>query len=266
MYRIRTEQSLSNTLKTPVRRERLPRSLPMTFSLRGKPRNPIWRSASCWRPMMNPILSLPNYPPSSVCLWSRSPLCRRLYRLEHGYPQKRLRLDTDNNRGGLDMIRHLPRPAQKDDRQNRPAPLPAGHGDRPLHEPPPSAALLPSIDVESRPALARSSTTSKIHVKDMLTEPVQGPSSRLGSSVQSTGQPSSSTNKSLATDSPAPAHEASPGFREPKTSVAPWKDSKQRRARRKWTEKETNDLLLGVKKYGRGQVEANFGRRHLQLQ
>ena len=43
--------------------------------------------------------------------------------LEGGHCHKRLRLDTDNDSGSLEMIRHLPRPAQKEDRQNRPAPL-----------------------------------------------------------------------------------------------------------------------------------------------
>jgi hypothetical protein len=45
-----------------------------------------------------------------------------------------------------------------------------------------------------------------------------------------------------------------PSLTPPDTTApaVPWKDNKPRRARRKWTESETRDLLAGVKKYGIG--------------
>ena len=170
--------------------------------------------------------------------------------LQHGYAQKRLRLDTDNDHTAIDMTRHLPRPAQKDDRQNRPAPLlPAMVTG--LHEPPPSAALLPSIDVDSRPTIARSATTSRIHVKDMLTESDQVPAPPPGPPVPSFERQDSPT-KAISSSLSTSIHEVSPAKTEPTQTAVPWKDNKPRRARRKWTESETKDLLAGVKKYGVG--------------
>ncbi|KAJ9607318.1 hypothetical protein H2200_008391 [Cladophialophora chaetospira] len=168
--------------------------------------------------------------------------------LERGYSQKRQRLDTDGDAVAVGMIRHLPRPAQKEDRQNRPAPLlPAMVTG--LHEPPPSAALLPSIDVESRPAIARSTTTSKIHVKDMLTEPDSMPQPTTSAPVVENQM---SSVRDPVIRHPTPAKDISPVLAEATPPLLPWKDNKPRRARRKWTESETKDLLAGVKKYGIG--------------
>ena len=169
--------------------------------------------------------------------------------LERGHSQKRQRLNADVDSGSLEMIRHLPRPAQKEEWQNRPAPLlPAMVTG--LHEPPPSAALLPSIDVDSRPALTRSMTTSKIHVKDMLTESGPDAAPRPLSSVPPTEKRSSPAVEA-ATPQPTPTTEITTPSEERRTSVF-WKDNKLRRARRKWTESETRHLLAGVKKYGIG--------------
>lgn len=169
--------------------------------------------------------------------------------LEQGHSQKRMRLDTDSDSVGLEMIRHLPRPAQKEDRQNRPAPLlPAMVTG--LHEPPPSAALLPSIDVDSRPAIPRS-TTSKIHVKDMLTESDQDLAPRPTPSV-AVIEKQVILVKEAANSHPTPVKDTSPVTTEPTPPVTPWKDNKPRRARRKWTDSETRDLLIGVRKYGIG--------------
>ncbi|KIX95768.1 uncharacterized protein Z520_08476 [Fonsecaea multimorphosa CBS 102226] len=93
--------------------------------------------------------SAPTHLPSfiSLSVVEKSPIQVPSF-LEHPHSFRRLRLDTDNEHVGLDWTRHLPPPAQKEDRPNRPAPLlPAMVTG--LHEPPPSAALLPSIDLDS---------------------------------------------------------------------------------------------------------------------
>ncbi len=161
---------------------------------------------------------------------------------------KRARLDVDPDHISLDLIRRLPRPAQKDDRQNRPAPLlPAMVTG--LHEPPPSAALLPSIDVESRPAISRS-TTSKIHVKDILTQPENSESTVAASHlVTSSSQEVKHTVEPHASNSQPDAQ----ALTESVQPVTIWDDKKQvRRPRRKWSDDETRALLAGVKKYGVG--------------
>ncbi len=185
----------------------------------------------------------------SLSVVERSPI-QAPSSLQRGYSQKRLRLDTDGDAVAVGMIRHLPRPAQKDDRQNRPAPLlPAMVTG--LHEPPPSAALLPSIDVDSRPAMTRATTTSKMHVKDMLTasDSDLGPWPASSSLIVERQAP---TVKEAVIRYPTPVKEISPVTTEPTPPMIPWKDNKPRRARRKWTEDETKDLLAGVKKYGIG--------------
>lgn len=160
---------------------------------------------------------------------------------------KRARLD-DNDHPAPDLIRRLPRPAQKDDRQSRPTPLlPAIVTG--LHEPPPSAALLPSIDVDSRPTISRT-TTSKIHVKDILTEPEND------GTATSTSRSAVSTLKELEQNiEPAPASLPSnpPNLNDAPTQASAWDDKKQvRRPRRRWSDHETMDLLAGVKKHGVG--------------
>ncbi|OAP59059.1 hypothetical protein AYL99_06357 [Fonsecaea erecta] len=89
--------------------------------------------------------SLPSF--ISLSVVEKSPIQVPSF-LEHPHSLRRLRLDGDNDHVALDWNRHLPLPAQKEDRHTRPAPLlPAMVTG--LHEPPPSAALLPSIDLES---------------------------------------------------------------------------------------------------------------------
>jgi hypothetical protein len=120
-----------------------------------------------------------------------------------------------------------------------------------LHEPPPSAALLPSIDVASRPAVPRSATTSKIHVKDMLTESHPDSVSWPAPPAPAVEKQGPSAQEALAKH-PTPVKEIVPATTESAPPVLPWKDNKPRRARRKWSESETRDLLAGVKKYGMG--------------
>ncbi|KAG9770755.1 hypothetical protein KCU88_g6536, partial [Aureobasidium melanogenum] len=172
--------------------------------------------------------------------------------LEHPYAQKRPRIDVENESNSLDLIRRLPRPAPKDERQNRPAPmLPAMVTG--LHEPPPSAALLPSIDVDSRPGLSRSNTTSKIHVKDILTESAQYTSPAHANPSASQVDQETPTSRQLTGVHTTSLQEAAvPANPKPVFALTASKDSKPRRTRRKWSENETRDLLAGVKKHGIG--------------
>ncbi|EXJ92577.1 hypothetical protein A1O3_01129 [Capronia epimyces CBS 606.96] len=171
--------------------------------------------------------------------------------LEHPQFQKRLRVDVENEHISLDLIRRLPRPAQKDERQTRPAPmLPAMVTG--LHEPPPSAALLPSIDVDSRPSASRSNTTSKIHVKDMLTQSVQHTSALPTALLPSQADQDLGSFKQYSAAHGTSFQELVPANAELATAPAPWKDNKPRRVRRKWSEDETKYLLAGVRKYGAG--------------
>lgn len=164
--------------------------------------------------------------------------------------QKRLRLDTDPDHVSLDSIRRLPRPAQKDDRQSRPAPLlPAMVTG--LHEPPPSAALLPSIDVASRPRVVHKVTSSKMHVKDMLTQSDTSASPPQSVSVPTASSQGVVTAKHPSGSASTASHEAGFAVLDLQHTTS-YRDNKPRRARRKWSEEETRDLLAGVQKYGIG--------------
>lgn len=164
--------------------------------------------------------------------------------------QKRLRLDTDADHVSLDSIRRLPRPAQKDERQPRPAPLlPAMVTG--LHEPPPSAALLPSIDVASRPRVVRTITSSKMHVKDMLTQSDPSASPPQPSSVALPPSSEPVTAKNSGGSASTPSQEAGFAVLDLQHTTS-YRDNRPRRARRKWSEDETRDLLAGVRKYGIG--------------
>jgi len=188
-------------------------------------------------------LHLPSF--VSLAVVERSPI-QSSGSIHFAQPSKRLRLDIDGESLQHEVNRHLPRPAQKDGKQPRPAPLlPAMVTG--LHEPPPSAALLPSMDLDVRGRLDRT-TKTKIQMKDILTD---------------TAQPTHGRPPELMVNSPEPA--ASPPRDEPELSssnaelivvVEPPantnKDGKLRRARKRWTDEETHDLLAGVKKHGVG--------------
>ena len=197
--------------------------------------------------------SAPHQLPSFVSLSvvEKSPI-QSSTSLERGPVQKRPRLEQDGECASHEFGRQLPRPAQKEMPLSRPAPLlPAMVTG--LHEPPPSAALLPSMDPDKRPEVTRSSS-SKIQVKDMLREvQSRSPSPNLtaanGPMYYSTQQ-SSSQALAEETVSPAPAKPSAIAGADPAPS--PPKDPKTRRMRRKWTERETQHLLAGVRKHGAG--------------
>ena len=155
----------------------------------------------------------------------------------------------DNN--SFDVGRSLPRPAQKEQSHPRPTPLlPAMVTG--LHEPPPSAALLPSMDPDQR-SEPRPSKTSKIHVKDILMDCSSRSPSPRGQRVlheqADTALPTEGDQvSSQAIASSASFQDTDMQTVEPATS----KEPKARRARRKWTAAETDDLMAGVRKLGVG--------------
>ncbi|KAJ9663981.1 hypothetical protein H2198_000484 [Neophaeococcomyces mojaviensis] len=168
--------------------------------------------------------------------------------LHDGFPNKRPRLELESDPSSQDRHRLLPRPIQNNDKHIPPL-LPAMVTG--LHEPPPSAALLPSMDLDSRPSLLRTST-SKMQVKDMLQD-TQKPSGRPPEQMLNTPEvavaelPRSAEADTPVTDADTPSTAASLV-----PPLQPKKDPKIRRTRRKWSEAETADLLAGVKKHGFG--------------
>ena len=173
--------------------------------------------------------------------------------LEHGPAQKRPRLEQDAEYTSHDVGRQLPRPAQKEVLQSRPAPLlPAMVTG--LHEPPPSAALLPSMDPDKRPGIIRS-VSSKIQVKDILRDvqsrsPSPGTSGRIELVSHSMQQPPVHADTERSTK-PFTAGSFTVADLEP-AAHSRAKDPKARRMRRKWSDAETLNLLAGVRKYGVG--------------
>ncbi|KAK5936910.1 hypothetical protein PMZ80_010848 [Knufia obscura] len=192
-------------------------------------------------------VQLPSFVSLSVV--EKSPTQKQL-NLNDGFPNKRPRLEAEPDVSSHDVNRLLPRPIQKDDKHVRPL-LPAMVTG--LHEPPPSAALLPSMDPDARPALHRSST-SKMQVKDILHETQKTSNGRPPERMLNTPEvaaaelPKLAEIESAVTDTDTPSTTASATF----TVQAPSKESKVRRTRRKWTQAETDDLLAGVKKHGFG--------------
>jgi hypothetical protein len=168
--------------------------------------------------------------------------------LGHGPLYKRPRLEQDAEYVAHDLGRQLPRPAQKEIPLSRPAPLlPAMVTG--LHEPPPSAALLPSIDVDKHPSLGRA-TSSKIQVKDILrdaqsaTPSPKAPARLMPPTSLPQGPPLPSETglslRDLVTE-PISLSKSEPVLQSSR-------DPKARRMRRKWTDAETRDLIVGVRK------------------
>jgi hypothetical protein len=191
---------------------------------------------------------LPTYISLSVVEKSPIPTPSRIEaRVEAGPVLKKPRLDYEIDVGSHEFGRQLPRPAQKEIPASRPAPLlPAMVTG--LHEPPPSAALLPSMDLDQRPSGLRMGS-SKINVKDILRDvssksPSPAPLPKPHPVPESIphGPVFQPVSIQKETSSPVEAD-----FPDPSP-----KDVKARRARRKWTDTETQDLLAGVQKYGIG--------------
>lgn len=197
----------------------------------------------------NGQVQLPSFVSLSVV--EKSPTQQQL-NLSAGFPNKRPRLETDTDQSQHDVNRLLPRPIQKDDKHVRPL-LPAMVTG--LHEPPPSAALLPSMDLDNRPALHRSATTpSKMQVKDMLLETHRPPHGRPPEQMLNTPEVANAElPKAIDLDPPYPEVDSPSTTPSVTTAVhRVRRDQKVRRTRRKWTQAETDDLLAGVKKHGFG--------------
>ncbi|ETN46569.1 uncharacterized protein HMPREF1541_00754 [Cyphellophora europaea CBS 101466] len=167
--------------------------------------------------------------------------------------QKRPRLEDEHPH---DLGRQLPRPAQREQIVHRPAPLlPAMVTG--LHEPPPSANLLPSMDADQRSGATRSAATSKIQVKDIL---MPTDTSRSPSPARQLPSLHSKPPHLPHLDFPPPRRastEPTPPTTSTSTPVSATipstrDGSKPRRIRRKWTDDETRDLLAGVRKHGVG--------------
>ena len=193
----------------------------------------------------NGQVQLPSFVSLSVV--EKSPTQKQL-EMNDGFPNKRIRLDS-TARLDSDGDRYLlPRPIQKDDRNVRPL-LPAMVTG--LHEPPPSAAILPSMDLDTVSSSQRNAVAfQKLHVKDILSETQRASINRPPEQMINSPQLAIvETPKSADLD----------GFDEVHTltsisgqSAPPAKDKKLRRIRRKWSVAETNDLLAGVQRYGFG--------------
>ncbi|RMZ92176.1 hypothetical protein DV736_g572, partial [Chaetothyriales sp. CBS 134916] len=166
---------------------------------------------------------------------------------------KRPRLDQEADTAAHEFGRQLPRPPHKEQFLSRPAPLlPAMVTG--LHEPPPSAGLLPSIDLDQRPAVGRKGT-AKIQVKDIL---MDVDDSRAMSAKVPTLPPFRDPAGPLSKEDAPPVDSAvAPPSLNKRPELQPKGDSREghikaRRARRPWTEAEAQDLLHGVGKHGVG--------------
>jgi hypothetical protein len=197
---------------------------------------------------------LPSFVSLSVVEKSPTQTPQLLHQTSLAPAHKRPRLESDSEHASHDLGRQLPRPAQREQAVHRLAPLLPTMVTG-LHEPPPSAALLPSMDPDRRPGIARANTTSKIQVKDILMDPDSRSPSPIRHPFQSNEH------------DPALSHPHRPLIRSstetfsgsdtrtsktPLTSTIQTKDGKTRRARRKWTDDETRDLLQGVRTHGAG--------------
>lgn len=180
-------------------------------------------------------------------------------------PNKRLRLDYDDVAAN-DEYRHLPLPSQKDGQHvGRTKPLlPAMVTG--LHEPPPTAALLPSMATEKM--LSRSpKKESRLQVEPSSIAYVrrgQGrPPERMINSPEITTMP-----LPPRVNNPAALNEQEA---KNKRHTGPKKkdpNPKSRRTPKRWTEGETEQLMHGVRKHGIGKwkqiladPDLNFDRR-----
>jgi hypothetical protein len=202
---------------------------------------------------------LPSFVSLSVVEKSPTQTPQALGGSNYGHLAKRPRLDQDPEMANHDLGRQLPRPNQREQNVLRPTPLlPAMVTG--LHEPPPSAALLPSMDPDRRHGLPqRSATTSKIQVKDILSEsrsPSPSPSFQRQLPVpHMRGHPNRSLpHLDFSAQRPNAVPTPPSSAATPISATIPLvsREGKQRRTRRKWSEEETRHLLAGVKKHGVG--------------
>ena len=188
----------------------------------------------------------------SLAVVERSPtISSQTYRLRTDF--KRQRLDTDAGIDAKEDYRHLPLPAQKDEAASaRPLPLlPAMVAG--LNEPPRSAGLLPSMELE------------KLSVNAMV-PPTNGETqlAKARRDKKTAGRPPEMMLNSPDLDFAAlPEPESAsimdvdpPGTTTATEAMSSNKlDCDQKRSRRqprKWSEQETLDLLSGIEHHGEG--------------
>jgi hypothetical protein len=184
----------------------------------------------------------------SLAIVERSPV-QHTQSLGSLRPNKRPRLEYDDFSAN-DEYRHLPLPSQKEAQHvGRTKPLlPAMVTG--LHEPPPTAALLPSMATEKIPSRSPKKD-SRLQVDHSALEVARRgygrPPERMLNSPEITTMPLPPKVNTLTAPSEQVAKGAGPT--EPKKKDP---NSKSRRTPKRWTEGETNQLMQGVRKHGIG--------------
>ena len=189
-------------------------------------------------------LQLPSF--VSLAIVERSPV-QQSRSIDDYRPSKRVRLDFDVDTSTNEDYRHLPLPSQKEAKiSSRTKPLlPAMVTG--LHEPPPTAALLPSMETVklSSQSPEKPSNLQLDLLSSKSVKRAQGrPPEQMLNSPEITTMP-----LAPMADPVAPRIEQDIASSEPKT-VEP--KSKKRRSPKWWTEDETEQLMLGVRKHGIG--------------
>jgi Myb-like DNA-binding domain len=196
----------------------------------------------------------PTYLPSfvSLAVVERSPV-QPSQALDLERAQKRLRLDTGTENASGEDYRRLPRPEQNDTKSAaRPLPLlPAMVAG--LHEPPQSAALLPSMDPESLSNInTETVAVTKMKVKTVL-EAAEIKSHSLPPELMLNTPEIDNAILPEVNDSQADeAHDEDASTSERISTNKDGVTKASRRTPRKWTDLETEQLMTGVKKYGIG--------------
>lgn len=185
----------------------------------------------------------------SLAIVERSPE-QRAQSIDALRPAKRPRLDLDLETITNEEYRHLPLPSQKDDKHaGRTKPLlPAMVTG--LHEPPPTAALLPSMETV-KPLSRSPKKFSNLQVESSSSvsgKRSQGrPPEQMLNSPEMTPVPLGHSASPLATDT-----KEGPKDARPTGLTAKEKKPKKRRKPNKWTDGETEQLIQGIRKYGIG--------------
>lgn len=166
-----------------------------------------------------------------------------IFQLDTGTGQHDVRLDQPHLT--------LPLPAKHRSKRQRPTVPPVLQG---LHQPPPNAGLLPSIDAE-KTSLARKTPTPRRSVGSLPQTPLSAKRLQEASPLSGPQTPSidsEARRRSLISRSPSPTLEDPPGRRESASTETGDKSGKRPARRNKWTDQETLALLQGARKFGIG--------------
>ena len=197
----------------------------------------------------------------SLAIVERSPV-QQAQSIQGPRSNKRPRLEYEDASAN-DEYRHLPLPSQNDGKHaGRTKPLlPAMVTG--LHEPPPTAALLPSMATEKM--LSRSpKKDSRLQIEPSgISQARRGqgrPPERMVNSPEITTMPLVSNVNTLAKPTEQEAKVTRPT--EPKQKET---NSKSRRTPKRWTEEETDQLMRGVRKHGIGKWKQILADPDLQF-